>query len=87
MGAAVDEEFRDEVLTAEEAAQLLKVTVQTVLKESRAGRLPGVKVGREWRYSRNALIRHLGRYVGEREEVTDDATGDDRPRRRNTATG
>jgi excisionase family DNA binding protein len=58
----------DEVLTADEAAVLLKVSVQTVLKESREGRLPGIKIGREWRYSRIALMRHLGQYVGEGEQ-------------------
>jgi excisionase family DNA binding protein len=57
----------DEVLTADEAAVLLKVSVQTVLKESREGRLPGIKIGREWRYSRIALMRHLGQYVGKGE--------------------
>ena len=61
----------DEVLTADEAAVLLKVSVQTVLKESRDGRLPGIKVGREWRYSRIALMRHLGQYVGERDAGDD----------------
>lgn len=86
MGADVDESFRDEVLTAEEAAALLKVTVQTVLKESRAGRLPGVKVGREWRYSRNALIRHLGQYVGESDQLGDEADGGSAGGR-STATG
>ena len=55
-------ELEDEVLTAEEAAVLLRVSVQTVLKESRLGLIPGVKIGREWRYSRRALIRHLHRY-------------------------
>lgn len=65
----------DEVLTADEAALLLKVSVQTVLKESREGRLPGIKVGREWRYSRLALMRHLGQYVGEH-GAPDTAGGD-----------
>lgn len=55
----------DDVLTAEEAAGLLRVSVATVLKETRAGRLPGVKVGREWRYSRVALLHHLRQYAGE----------------------
>ena len=59
----------DEVLTAEEAAALLRVSLATVLKESRAGRLPGVKVGREWRYSRIGLIRHLRQYAGEPSEA------------------
>src|SRR5690349_25179650 len=52
----------DEVLTADEAATLLKVATPTVLKESREGRLPGVKIGREWRYSRTALLAHLRQY-------------------------
>jgi excisionase family DNA binding protein len=59
----------DDVLTADEAARLLGVTTQRVLKESRLGLLAGVKVGREWRYRRQALIRHLEQYVGEREPV------------------
>ena len=59
MVAMVD---HDEVLTADEASAVLKVSVQTVLKESREGRLPGVKIGREWRYSRHALLRHIGQY-------------------------
>ncbi len=56
----------DDVLSAAEAAALLKVSLQTVLKESREGRLPGRKVGREWRYSRLRLMEHLGQYAGER---------------------
>jgi excisionase family DNA binding protein len=59
----VDDEYDDQVLTAEEAAELLRVSVQTVLKESRLGVIPGVKIGREWRYSRRALIRHLRQYA------------------------
>jgi len=60
MPAMVDHE----VLSADEAATLLKVSTQTVLKESREGRLPGKKVGREWRYDRSALMQHLGQYGG-----------------------
>ena len=72
----------DEVLTADEAALLLKVSVQTVLKESREGRLPGIKIGREWRYSRVALMRHLGQYVGEHgapDTVGGDVSGQGHP--------
>src|SRR4051795_9975218 len=69
----------DEVLDAEQASALLRVTVQTVLKESRLGLLPGVKVGREWRYSRQALMRHLSQYAGApgHHHTDDDDTGDD----------
>ena len=54
-----------DVLSAADAAVLLKVSVQTVIKESREGGLPGQKVGREWRYHRQALFTHLGQYGGQ----------------------
>ena len=71
---AVDD-GEDEVLTAEEAAALLRVSLQTVLKESRLGQLPGIKIGREWRYSRQALLHHLRQYAGNRDEA--DLTGEE----------
>lgn len=70
----MDEQIADCVLNADEAAELLRVSVQTVLKESRDGRLPGVKVGREWRYSREALFQHLRQYVGDSAHAADDGT-------------
>jgi excisionase family DNA binding protein len=46
----------DEVLTVREAAQLLKVSPWTIRDCTRRGVLPGIKVGREYRYSRSALL-------------------------------
>ena len=48
-----------DVLTVEEAAELLSVSPWTIREQSRLGRLPGRKVGREWRYSRTALLAWL----------------------------
>jgi excisionase family DNA binding protein len=48
-----------DVLTPEEAADLLRVTVDTVRKLLREGKLPGAKVGREWRLLRRDLEAHL----------------------------
>ena len=79
----------DQVLNADEAAELLRVSVQTVLKESREGNLPGTKVGREWRYSRRALMNHLARYVGEPAAATaePDEVEEARPPKRRRASG
>jgi excisionase family DNA binding protein len=49
----------DEILTAEEAATLLKVSSKTVLKLARDGELPAQKVGRAWRFSRAELVSHV----------------------------
>ena len=48
-----------EVLTAAEAAHLLRVSTKTVLTLARDGVLPGEKVGRAWRFVRGDLLEHL----------------------------
>jgi excisionase family DNA binding protein len=50
----------DEVLTADEAAALLKVSKKTVLRQARVGDLPAVKVGRSWRFLRSQLLARFG---------------------------
>jgi excisionase family DNA binding protein len=50
---------KKEVLNVEEAAKLLGVSVWTVREEAHAGRLPARKIGRAWRFSRQALLEHL----------------------------
>ena len=49
-----------EVLTVEQAAELLQVDADTVSTLAREGTLPGRKVGREWRFARAALLRWIG---------------------------
>jgi excisionase family DNA binding protein len=48
-----------EVLTGEEAAALLRMCPHTVAKLAKTGKLPGRKLGREWRFVRTELIRWL----------------------------
>lgn len=49
----------DEILTSEEASELLKVSNKTVLKLARDGDLPGQKVGRAWRFCRSELVAYV----------------------------
>ena len=52
-------------LTVEDTAEELQLNVQTVRKWLRQGRLPGRKIGREWRISRQELEDYLrGKYLG-----------------------
>lgn len=48
------------VLNADEAAALLRISRNTIYRLVEKGRLPGRKVGREWRFSRQALLAWLG---------------------------
>jgi excisionase family DNA binding protein len=49
----------DVVLDVSEAAALLRVSTKTLTKLAREHRIPGRKVGREWRFSSDALVRYL----------------------------
>lgn len=52
------EQTRD-VLDVQEAADLLGVSVWTVRDAANKGELPARKVGRAWRFSRQALLEWL----------------------------
>jgi excisionase family DNA binding protein len=49
-----------DVLTLEQTAAYLQVTAEVVLQEAEGGRLPGRKLGAEWRFSRLAITEWLG---------------------------
>lgn len=50
---------QSETLTPEEAAAILRVNPQTVYRALRAGKLPGAKVGAQWRILRADLEEYL----------------------------
>ena len=49
-----------EIMTIEEAAQLLGVSVKTFNKVLHTQSIPARKIGREWKFSRQALIDWIG---------------------------
>ena len=49
-----------EVLTAEQLADLLQLDARTVRSLAARGEIPGRKLGREWRFSRQAVLDWLG---------------------------
>lgn len=52
-------EENHEVLTAADAASLLRVSSKTVLSLARAGVLPGEKVGRAWRFLKSDVLAYV----------------------------
>lgn len=54
-----DERVRD-ILNIEEAASLLGVSVKTFNKVLHSEDMPARKIGREWKFSRQALIAWVG---------------------------
>jgi excisionase family DNA binding protein len=49
----------DEVLTLEEVAALLKLSVDAVQSRAEQGDVPGRRFGKEWRFSRLAVLTWL----------------------------
>lgn len=58
-GVAVDSVREKEVLTVEEAAELLRFAPYTIREKARDGQIPGRKIGGEWRFSRRRLLEWL----------------------------
>jgi excisionase family DNA binding protein len=48
-----------EVLNVDQAAEFLGFSAYTVREKARSGEIPGRKVGREWRFSRDQLLEWL----------------------------
>ena len=49
----------DRLLTVEEVAEWLAVAERKVMDLARNEELPGFKVGKEWRFSRDEVIEYL----------------------------
>jgi len=49
-----------DALTLRELADYLQMSVDSVYHLVRRGKIPGVKVGKQWRFSRAAIDRWLG---------------------------
>ena len=54
------------MLSAEQAAKLLQVEEALVIDLAEAGKLPGRKLGKAWRFSRAALVAWLSAPEGRR---------------------
>ena len=61
-----------DVLTAKEAAEFLRTTVDTVKRRARAGSIPAAKIGREWRFRRADLDAWLAGGGTLREQMEDE---------------
>jgi excisionase family DNA binding protein len=55
------------LLDSRGAGELLGLHYKTVERLAHAGRLPGVKLGRTWRFSRDSLIQFCGSQTGSSE--------------------
>lgn len=50
-----EEEKKDEVLTVEGAAEYLRMTLSTLYRYMRGGKIPCFRTGNRWRFKRSVL--------------------------------
>lgn len=62
------EERPGDVLTIDELSAYLKLPKSTLYKLVREGKVPGRKVGRHWRFRKEAIDRWLEETHGDKEE-------------------
>lgn len=55
-------EFKDEVLTRNGAAELLKMTPEKVTEGYDKKEIPGTKIGREYRFLKSEVVKCLKKY-------------------------
>lgn len=67
---------QNEVMNGDEAAVFLRMPKSTLLKLCSEGQLPGVKVGRQWRFNRFALENWLRERDGEAASLPEEAAGE-----------
>jgi excisionase family DNA binding protein len=66
---------QNEVMNGDEAAIFLKMPKSTLLKLCSEGQLPGVKVGRQWRFNRFALENWMRERDGEASNLPEESVG------------
>lgn len=74
--------MNDEILNLKQAAEALGVSEKTLIKLLREEHIPARKIGREWRFSRESLLRWLAAgdsidYINQNERymVSEDVSG------------
>ena len=70
-----------DIMTAEQAAEFLQTSRDTVLRKARAGTLPAAKLGREWRFRRADLDAWLAAGGDRYEALVDEGMGIELARR------
>jgi excisionase family DNA binding protein len=66
----------DEILTANQVAELLQIHPRTVYKLVKQGSLPGRKLGGGWRFSRNEILTMVHARLPDDKGTTDNPRND-----------
>lgn len=57
------EAVKDEIMTAQEVAQYLRLDVATIYRLAQVGDIPAVKVGRTWRFKKQLIDKWFEKHA------------------------
>jgi excisionase family DNA binding protein len=63
----LDSQMTERLLTPEEVATMLRTSRVSIIHQSRAGKIPAIKLGKVWRFRRSTI----NRWLTEQEAVVD----------------
>ena len=61
-----------EVLTVQEVANYLRIDIRTVYRLAKRGDIPCIKIGRQWRFNRDAIKELVSRGLRNKESGSSD---------------
>ncbi len=61
----------NDILTLEEVASYLRLTPQTIYKWAQEKRIPGAKLGKEWRFRKSIIDRWLDDQILQNSDFSD----------------
>lgn len=51
--------FTEDIMTTRELAAFLRLQAATICKMAASGELPGIKIGKSWRFARSEVLRRI----------------------------
>jgi len=60
MAEGIDHESDPDILTAEELSAKIRISAATVRRAASRGDIPGMRIGRDWRFSYKAVVATIG---------------------------
>jgi PTS system nitrogen regulatory IIA component len=58
--------MEDEIMTLEEVAKYLKLKPQTIYNWAQKGKIPGAKIGKEWRFKKSMINKWFDQHIDDK---------------------
>jgi PTS system nitrogen regulatory IIA component len=58
--------MEDEIMTLEEVAKYLKLKPQTIYNWAQKGKIPGAKIGKEWRFKKSLIDKWFDQHIDDK---------------------